>query len=153
MPSTTRVNMWQNASNWGWWVKEMQWFLFVLPLFFICYKLCCDNLICGEVVFHDWCLVVVLIMEGVQRFCKLVLDDASDGTFRLHLFEEHWNSLKVIKYHNFRFLVTSFISLKTFNVMFLQAEVEEECFIVTLFFFLKTFDLHFTCVSIEEMRV
>jgi hypothetical protein len=92
-------------------------------------------------------------MEGVQRFCKLVLDDASDGTFRLHLFEEHWNSLKVIKYHNFRFLVTSFISLKTFNVMFLQAEVEEECFIVTLFFFLKTFDLHFTCVSIEEMRV
>jgi len=37
--------------------------------------------------------------------------------------------------------------------MFLQVEVEEECFIVTLFFFLKTFDLHFTCVSIEEMRV
>jgi len=106
-----------------------------------------------EVAFHDWCLVVVLIMEGVQRFCKLILEDASDGAFGLHLFEEHWNSLKVTKYHNFRFLVTSFISLKTFNVMFLQVEVEEECFIVTLFFFLKTFDLHFTCVSIEEMWV
>jgi hypothetical protein len=88
-------------------------------------------------------------VEGIQRFCKLVLEDASDGAFGLHLFEERWNSLKATKYHNFRFWVTSFRSLKTFNVMFLQLEVEEECFIVALFFFFKTFDLHCTCVSIE----
>lgn len=100
MPWTAIVSMWQNAYNWGWWVRDMQWFLFVLFLFFVCCRLCCDNLICGEVVLHDWCLVVVVIVEGIQRFCKLVLEDSSDGAFGLHLYEERWNSLKATKYHN-----------------------------------------------------